>query len=309
MTVSGVTAPKGPLISHITGGYKGAHGKNSQSDLDCSEFTSDYDILYHFPFFIMINPIVDNWDKSTAYMDKNGDFVVRLYLRDEDAVPLSIFCLQNLDDLSINNVSFPDGIVPDNLENLRQLRYLYISSSTVVNMTERLGTMRNLNSLTLYNCSLTHLPNLSGIPALYSVDLDFNLLSRVDGLTSVDTLYLSNNLFTDIPKLNKPNSLRYLFMYNNPLKNMLAITSHVNLEYLYLSNTTLSSIPPTIDRLQKLYSLDLSDNKLFSLPTNMLNLAKLQYLYIQNNLFPSAEIEVYKQRFNVSHPNMTLYSD
>jgi hypothetical protein len=60
----------------------------------------------------MINPMNDDWWKSTAYMNGNGTLVVRLRLFNETTVPLSIFCLQNLEDLIINGLSFPDGNSP-----------------------------------------------------------------------------------------------------------------------------------------------------------------------------------------------------
>ncbi len=57
----------------------------------------------------MINPINSDWKKSVAYMDANGTLVVNLKLRNENAVPLSIFCLKNLEQLEIRNTPFPDG--------------------------------------------------------------------------------------------------------------------------------------------------------------------------------------------------------
>jgi hypothetical protein len=129
MTVSSVAAPTGPIRSHITGGYKSRfilylyfystrfvsyfldiQPRTSRSDLDCSQFSNDYDVLYHFSFFIMINPMNDNlWGKSTAYMDENGTLVTQLLLHNENAVPLSIFCLLSLSHLTIYNMPFPNG--------------------------------------------------------------------------------------------------------------------------------------------------------------------------------------------------------
>ena len=57
----------------------------------------------------MINPMHSKWRRSTAYMRDGEEFVHQLELRDEDLVPLSIFCLKNLEYLSIYNVSFPNG--------------------------------------------------------------------------------------------------------------------------------------------------------------------------------------------------------
>jgi Leucine-rich repeat (LRR) protein len=174
-------------------------------------------------------------------------------------------------------------------------------------MTERLGTLSNLQYLYLLNCSLTSLPNLSGLSQLRYVSFYQNRLSKVEGLTDVSYLVLRNNLFTDIPTLNTPSRLQYLDMNHNSLKNMLAITSHINLQTLYLINTTLSSVPGTIDRLQQLQYLDLFNNKLFYLPTNILNLANLRWLDIQGNLFALEDIKALQTRFNASRPNMTVY--
>jgi Leucine-rich repeat (LRR) protein len=166
--------------------------------------------------------------------------------------------------------------------------------------------MSNLAVLYIQNCTLTDLPNLSGIPNLQYIDLGHNQLSTVEGLTGVVNLDLSNNLFVDIPTLNTPNTLRYLDMNNNPLENMLAITSHVNLNRVLLRNTTLSFIPATIDRLQQVISLDLSYNKLLELPRNMLDLANLQHLDIQSNQVSSARIQELKTEFNRILPNLTI---
>ena len=57
----------------------------------------------------MINPMNSNWGESIAYMRDGEDFVSRLELYNEDLVPLSIFCLKNLEYLRIYNVSFPNG--------------------------------------------------------------------------------------------------------------------------------------------------------------------------------------------------------
>jgi hypothetical protein len=57
----------------------------------------------------MINPINSDWGKSIALMNDNGTLVLRLYLINETTVPLSIFCLQNVQNLEIIDTPFPDG--------------------------------------------------------------------------------------------------------------------------------------------------------------------------------------------------------
>lgn len=89
--------------------FSGTKPRNIRSDKDCSQFSTGYDVLYHFSFFIMINPINNDWQKSTAHMDENSTLVVSLKLINEDSVPLSVFCLKNLIHLEIFAVSFLDG--------------------------------------------------------------------------------------------------------------------------------------------------------------------------------------------------------
>ena len=57
----------------------------------------------------MINPMNYDWQKSIAYMDATSTFIIDLSLRNENAVPLSIFCLKNLRYLHIENMPFPNG--------------------------------------------------------------------------------------------------------------------------------------------------------------------------------------------------------
>ncbi len=199
------------------------------------------------------------------------------------------------------------GVIPDSLGNLRFLSSIAIYNSPITNITEQLGFLRNLNGLYLRYCNLTTLPDFSGISFLSYVDFQGNQLSKVNGLAGVRSLNLEHNLFTDIPTLKNSDNLRSLYMSHNPIKNMVAITSYTSLQTLYLHNTNISSIPHTIDKLQQLEYLGLSDNKLFFLPTNILNLPKLKSLNIQNNLFLETDKQTYKNRFNQSNPDVTLY--
>ena len=101
-------------------------------DLDCSQFGNDYDVLSHFSFPIRINPMNNDWRMSTAVMDDNDTFLAAdIYL-----------------------------------ENLQELRRLSVANSTIITMTERLGTLRKLNELVLINYSLTQSPNLRALSYL-----------------------------------------------------------------------------------------------------------------------------------------------
>ncbi len=84
--------------------------KNNLSELDCSQFIDDYDIIRQFPFPVVINPTTDDdYQKSTVTMHKDGIFVKSIIIHKENVVPLSMFCLLNLESLQIVETPFENG--------------------------------------------------------------------------------------------------------------------------------------------------------------------------------------------------------
>ena len=78
----------------------------------------------------------------------------------------------------------------------------------------------------------------------------------------------------------------------------------MNAEYTNLSGVGISSITVTIDKLRKVFTLQLSDNKLTHLPTNMVNLRKLQELQIEKHRLSARDVESIQQSFKKLHPNL-----
>jgi hypothetical protein len=83
--------------------------KDSVSELDCSQFIDDYDIIRQFPFPVLINPSEYTFEQSIVVMNKNNTFVQEIYIIEEEVVPSSVFCLSNLQMLSILETPFQDG--------------------------------------------------------------------------------------------------------------------------------------------------------------------------------------------------------
>jgi len=81
---------------------------NNISEVDCSQFSNDYDILRQFPFPVLINPNERIYNQSTAKMDKDNTFVKSICIQDS-IVPLSLFCLSKLESLTIEGSYFPNG--------------------------------------------------------------------------------------------------------------------------------------------------------------------------------------------------------
>ncbi len=83
--------------------------KDSASELDCSRFIDDHDIIRQFPFPVLINPSEYTFNQSIVTMNKNNTFVQDIYIIEEEVVPSSVFCLSNLQILSILETPFQDG--------------------------------------------------------------------------------------------------------------------------------------------------------------------------------------------------------
>jgi Leucine-rich repeat (LRR) protein len=205
-------------------------------------------------------------------------------------------------------IGFILGIVPDALVNLKELRYLWIYNTTIVHMTELLSTMTNLESIIVSNCSLTYLPDLSNLHQLWNLDLYQNRMSKLSGVPRIVSLVLSHNLFEEIPRLDQSDLLESLLIENNPLKNTDALMSYPNILDINISSTGSTSIPSTLDKLEKIELLDISNNTLSHLPTNLLNLAHLKYLNIQNNQFPLADVRAFRRTFRKAHPKAKFIS-
>ena len=83
---------------------------NHTEKLNCSEFGDNYEILMNFPFPIIINPMTWPYPMPTyAVMDENGTYVQTIRLSNESHVPPSVFCLRQLESLTVFRTPFLNG--------------------------------------------------------------------------------------------------------------------------------------------------------------------------------------------------------
>jgi Leucine-rich repeat (LRR) protein len=281
--------------------------RSSDASLQCNQYANDLDILSHFPFTVGLDYKQQGPDKSTAILDSDNSTVVMIQLRQAGGlVPESVFCLKNLQALDIMNMFFMNGIVPDTLSNLQQLHTLGMTNTPITKMTEKLGSLQKLQSLTLDKCSLSQLPSLSGLFNLSRLSLPNNRLSKLEGLIQVQSLSLYKNLFTEIPTLAVPEALRRLDMNFNPVIEMSIVTSFTNLTEIRLSETQISVVPPEIDELERLFFLDLTHTQITHIPRTILKMPSLQYLVIQRNAFPQEEVDSIKMELINQQSKITL---
>ncbi|UJR18695.1 hypothetical protein I4U23_005602 [Adineta vaga] len=266
-----------------------------EGNIQCDQYGNDLDILSSFPFTVSLDYKQQGPNKNTAILDSTNSSVVMIQLRQVGSiVPESVFCLKKLKSLDIMNMVFVNNIVPDALSNLQELFSLSIRNTPITKMTEKLSILAKLESLFLEKCSLTHLPNLSGLKKLNSLSLPENQLSNLEGLTNVSSLHLYKNQFTEIPTMEIPEALYRLNMNYNPVIDMSYILLFKNITEIRIAESHIPVIPSHIGLLKKLSFLDLSHTEITRVPRSLLNLPYLQYLVVQRNAIPKEEVDSLK---------------
>uniref|UniRef100_A0A8C8SH28 Lumican n=1 Tax=Pelusios castaneus TaxID=367368 RepID=A0A8C8SH28_9SAUR len=215
--------------------------------------------------------------------------------------------IEGIEDNTFENVTDLEWLILDHnhLENskikgrvfskLKNLRKLHINYN---NLTEAVGPLPNtMDDLQLSHNKITKLsPSvLEGLVNLTILQLQNNQL-KVDsvsgafkGLHSLMYLDLSFNQFTRLPK-GLPPALLMLYFDNNQISNIPDeyFQGFKVLQFLHLSHNRLTDagIPGNVFNISSLVELDLSFNKLKSIPTVSENLENFYLQVNQINKFP-----------------------
>ncbi|XP_065754697.1 PH domain leucine-rich repeat-containing protein phosphatase 2 isoform X2 [Phocoena phocoena] len=220
-------------------------------------------------------------------------------------------------DLRMNHLK---TMVIENLEgnkyithmDLRDNQLTDLDLSSLCNL-EQLHCERNqLRELTLSGFSLRTLyansnrltaVNVYPVPSLLtSLELCRNLLECVPDWAceakKIEILDVSYNLLTEIPvRILSSLSLRKLMVGHNHVQNLPALVEHIPLEVLDIQHNLLTRLPDTLfskalnklNKLEQLEELNLSGNKLKTIPTTIANCKRLHTLVAHSNhisIFP-----------------------
>lgn len=281
--------------------------RSTAVNVQCDEYVNDLDIISRFPFAVGLDYKQQGPNKSTAILDSTNTSVVMIQLRQAGSiVPESVFCLKNLQSLDIMNMFFVNNIVPDSLSNLQELYSLSMTNTPITKMTDELGSLEKLQSLSLDKCSLSQLPNLSGLTNLTTLSLPNNQLSNLEGLTKLYSLHLYKNQFTEIPTLSVPEALIRLNMNYNPVVDMSYTLLFKNITEIRIAESNIPVIPSHIFLLKRLSFLDLSHTQITRIPRGILNLPYLQYLVVQRNQITQEEADSFKTELLNSKTKINL---
>lgn len=167
-----------------------------------------------------------------------------------------------------------------------------------------------LEWLTMPENRISFLPDISGLTAIYSIDLRDNALltiaeqgnnytlktlnltnnqlTTIDPLvhlTNLELLYLNDNALTTIPAGLATGSprLRTLTLKNNRLTNIDTVRNLGSLKLLDLESNMIETIPPSVfTGCDTLDTLNLNHNRLTTI-SGVTNLKNLRYLWLNNN--------------------------
>ncbi len=183
-----------------------------------------------------------------------------------------------------------DLVMPINAKSSADLAYLTgLKTLTVENSTidgwSSLSSLSELTELTMKGCliSTQDLLAIGSLPKLEKLTLSNCNISSIQNLSSakhLKQLDLSNNMIRDISALSFMTSLEKLDMNHNALEDLNALSALENLQELDVSFNSLASVAP-ISGCVKLTQLNLGNNKIDALTgmENMKNLSKLDVSY------------------------------
>ncbi|THD27614.1 hypothetical protein D915_001624 [Fasciola hepatica] len=175
--------------------------------------------------------------------------------------------------------------LPNVVFRLKSIRFLRLEHSSLNVLPENLGVMKFLESLSLAGNYFRQIPT-----AIYGVRRTLKYLDLSDNILSDGYNSLPSGFGTELP------NLTHLRMRHTRLRQLEA-TSLVglkSLEVLDLSDNKITSIPDELHELPELYSLDVSKNQLTELPASLCQLKHLMDLNCSRNLINALPSRLYR---------------
>ncbi|RCI00446.1 cysteinyl-tRNA synthetase, partial [Rhizopus stolonifer] len=208
-------------------------------------------------------------------------------------------------DISFNKItSFPDEICQ-----LKQLVGLFATANRLTGrLPSSFSKLEKLQELDLRQNQITDLDELSMLPKLEVISIDYNAISVVSyDFTNLRQLKMSKNHLTQFTVAHS-----HLYHPDGTLKNNRCLltdlnlancklsslpddlfASAVSLEHLILDNNTLSVLPSSIGSLIRLLRLSVQGNNLELLPPEISKLTELKVLDAQKNNLKSLPKEIW----------------
>ena len=162
---------------------------------------------------------------------------------------------------------------------------LSISGSTLsTEMVHTIGSLRNLQELTLTDCGISYITPLGELKNLKKLDLSNNAirdLSALSELTELTQLNLGYNALINLEGLEKLSALTALDVSYNSIVSTVPLRNMTSLQHLNISSNALRTLEG-VDQLTQLKELYASHNELLELNL-LINCLSLTHLDVSHN--------------------------
>lgn len=176
-----------------------------------------------------------------------------------------------------------------NLFNLHNLNYLSITHTCLQEVPDEIERLANLTTLVLHSNEIAALPcAIAKLAKLKVLDCSRNKLASIPeelgSHSQLSTINLASNLLRDVPSHSTCTKLSILNLSNNQLETFpdICYTELVHLSEIHVNGNRIAEIPVTINRLQGLKILNLADNLISVVPSELAD-CKLKEVYLKGN--------------------------
>lgn len=173
---------------------------------------------------------------------------------------------------------------------LTDLNYLSITETCLTEVTSDISKLENLQTLILHSNQLQEFSEgIAKLSKLKILDVSRNLIKSLPGnlasLSQITTINISNNKLESFPSLLNNAKLIVVDLSYNNLTAFPDICSSelANLSELKLQGNQIEEIPTTIGLLPALKMLDISNNKIKTLPGELADCCKLKEINLKSN--------------------------
>lgn len=172
----------------------------------------------------------------------------------------------------------------DFLSTMSMLQSLDLSGCNISGSMAVLPTLPDLKKLSLANCGLSSIADLTGSPSLTTLDLSGNAIgdiSPLGSLLSLQSINLANNAVTDLSALSGLNQLSSLDLSHNAVASLAPLSLCTGMTYLDVSNNKVTQVN-ALETLPSLTYFNASHNAIADVSA-LAGCTELAYLYLDNN--------------------------
>ena len=180
--------------------------------------------------------------------------------------------------------------LPESIDNLIHLKYLYIQHNNLTTLPESIGNLIHLQHLNIKHNNLTTLPeSIGNLIHLRFLNIQYNNLTTlpesIGNLVNLTDLYIQHNKLTTLPEsFGNLINLKYLYFQHNKLNTLPeSFGNLINLKYLNIYNNELTTLPESFGNMVNLREIYIYFNKIISLPESIGNLINLRRFEICDN--------------------------